>query len=355
LLPAQHFTEPPPRYTEASLVKILEEKGIGRPSTYAPTIETIVTRGYVRRVEKKFEPTELGFVVVDLLKEYFEKIVDVEFTAGMEDRLDDIADGDITWLEVLQQFYGPFNKDLNHAEAAIGHVELPVQVSDVKCDNCGKMMVIKQGRYGDFLACPGFPECRQTKPLLKETGAQCPKCQGAVVERRTKRGKKFFGCENYPACDFTTWDAPLAEKCSQCGAFMVRHRYKNGGTASRVVRHHHRVVRVLPVHERGDVPLVQRQVRHARHHRRIGVAVVRRIQLARRARHRLPPGCRPVPGLAGGGPGTGRTLRPASPQGSPAAAQGARPRGRRRAARGRAFPCPGARLGGASGGLAGAA
>ncbi|BBB93198.1 MAG TPA: type I DNA topoisomerase [Methylomusa anaerophila] len=233
LLPAQHFTEPPPRYTEASLVKILEEKGIGRPSTYAPTIETIVTRGYVRRVEKKFEPTELGFVVVDLLKDYFKKIVDVEFTAGMEDQLDDIADGDISWLEVLRQFYEPFNKDLVHAEEAIGHVELPVQVSDVKCENCGRMMVIKQGRYGDFLACPGFPECRNTKPLVKETGAKCPKCQGAVVERRTKRGKTFYGCENYPACDFTTWDTPLAEKCPQCGSFMVRHRFKNGGVTSR--------------------------------------------------------------------------------------------------------------------------
>lgn len=227
--PKQHFTEPPPRYTEASLVKVLEEKGIGRPSTYAPTIETIVERGYVERIEKKFHPTELGFVVLDLLKEYFKKIVDIEFTAGMEDKLDDIADGDASWLEVLEDFYHPFAQDLNFAEEAIGHVELPVEVSDIPCENCGRMMVVKQGRYGNFLACPGFPACRNTKPILKDTGVKCPKCDGSIVERKTKRRKVFYGCNNYPECDFNIWDMPLTENCPVCGAFMVRHKFKNGG------------------------------------------------------------------------------------------------------------------------------
>ncbi|HWR43180.1 type I DNA topoisomerase [Sporomusa sp.] len=230
--PKQHFTEPPPRYTEASLVKILEEKGIGRPSTYAPTIETIVDRGYVERVDKKFLPTELGFVVLDLLKQYFDKIVDAEFTAGMEDKLDDIAEGDASWLSVLEQFYDPFAKDLSFAEESIGHVELPVAVSDIPCENCGRMMVVKQGRYGNFLACPGFPACRNTKPILKDIGVKCPKCSGAIVERQTKRRKVFYGCENYPECDFNTWDMPLKDNCQVCGAFMVRHKYKNGGVAA---------------------------------------------------------------------------------------------------------------------------
>ncbi|SCM80476.1 DNA topoisomerase 1 [uncultured Sporomusa sp.] len=232
LEPKQHFTEPPPRYTEASLVKVLEEKGIGRPSTYAPTIETIVVRGYVERVEKKFHPTDLGIVVLDLLKQYFERIIDVEFTAGMEDKLDAIAEGDASWLGVLEEFYDPFAKDLSFAEEAIGQVELPVEVSDIPCENCGKMMIIKQGRYGNFLACPGFPACRNTKPILKDIGVKCPKCGGAVVERKTKRRRIFYGCEKYPECDFTTWDLPLNDNCPICGTYMVRHKYKNGGFAA---------------------------------------------------------------------------------------------------------------------------
>ncbi len=226
IVPAQHFTEPPPRYTEATLVKILEEKAIGRPSTYAPIIETIVNRGYVDRVDKKFQPTDLGFVVVDLLKEYFPDIVDVDFTAGMENRLDDIAEGERTKNDVLSAFYLPFATTLASAEEQIGHVELPVEVSDVQCENCGRFMVVKQGRYGSFLACPGFPACRNTKPILKETGVLCPKCQSAIVERRTKRGKVFFGCSGYPACDFTTWDTPLKDTCAECGAFKVRHNFR---------------------------------------------------------------------------------------------------------------------------------
>lgn len=227
--PKQHFTEPPPRYTEASLVKVLEEKGIGRPSTYAPTIETIVDRGYVERIEKKFQPTELGFVVLDLLKQYFDKILDVEFTAGMEDKLDDIAEGDASWLTVLEEFYTPFAQDLSFAEEAIGHVELPVEVSDVPCENCGQMMVVKQGRYGNFLACPGFPACRNTKPILKDIGVPCPKCGSDIVERHTKRRRVFYGCEKYPECDFNTWDMPLKENCQTCGSYMIRHKFKNGG------------------------------------------------------------------------------------------------------------------------------
>ncbi|WP_177505366.1 type I DNA topoisomerase [Anaerosinus sp.] len=228
VLPKQHFTEPPPRYNEASLVKTLEEKGIGRPSTYSPIIETILGRGYVVRVDKKFEPTELGFVVVDMLKEYFETIVDAEFTAGLENQLDEIAEGKIDKNQLLEEFYEPFAKTLEHAEEAIGHVELPEEISDIPCEHCGRMMVVKQGRYGKFLACPGFPECRNTKPLLKDTGVICTKCGGAIVERRSKRGKHFYGCKNYPECDFVSWDMPLKENCEVCGAFMLKHNYKNG-------------------------------------------------------------------------------------------------------------------------------
>lgn len=228
VLPKQHFTEPPPRYNEASLVKILEEKGIGRPSTYSPIIETILARGYVVRAEKKFEPTELGFVVVDMLKEYFESIVDAEFSAGLENQLDEIAEGKVTKNQLLRNFYDPFAQTLNYAEEAIGHVDLPVEVSDIPCEHCGKLMVVKQGRYGKFLACPGFPDCRNTKPLLKDTGVICAQCGGNIVERRTKRGKNFYGCKNYPDCDFVTWDKPMTENCPACHAFMLRHNYKNG-------------------------------------------------------------------------------------------------------------------------------
>ena len=227
-LPQQHFTEPPPRYNDASLVKTLEEKDIGRPSTYAPIIETIQARGYVQRVEKQFRPTELGFVVLDMLEEYFKDIVDVKFTAGMEHELDEIAEGKLQRNEVLAEFYSPFEETLEKADEAIGHVELPVEESDEICELCGRRMVIKQGRFGKFLACPGFPECRNTKPILKDTGVKCPKCGGKIVERRTRRGKSFYGCENYPNCDYTTWDAPQAENCKSCGAFLLKHSYRNG-------------------------------------------------------------------------------------------------------------------------------
>ena len=228
MLPQQHFTEPPPRYNDASLVKTLEEKDIGRPSTYAPIIETIQARGYVQRIEKQFQPTELGFVVLDMLEEYFKDIVDVKFTANLENELDEIAEGKIEKNALLKEFYDPFESTLEKADEAIGHVELPVEVSDVKCELCGRMMVVKQGRYGKFLACPGFPECRNTKPILKDTGVKCPKCGGSIVERRTRRGRNFYGCENYPECDYVTWDAPQKEVCEKCGSFLLKHRYRNG-------------------------------------------------------------------------------------------------------------------------------
>ena len=227
-LPQQHFTEPPPRYNEASLVKTLEEKEIGRPSTYAPIIETILARGYVIRQDKHFQPTELGFVVIDMLEEYFKNIVDAKFTAELENELDEIADGRVEKNHLLKEFYGPFEDTLEKADEAIGHVELPVEVSDVQCELCGRMMVVKQGRYGKFLACPGFPECRNTKPLLKDTGVKCPKCGGSIVERRTKRGRSFYGCKNYPECDYVTWDQPQKETCEKCGSFLLKHHYKNG-------------------------------------------------------------------------------------------------------------------------------
>ncbi|WP_338626173.1 type I DNA topoisomerase [Selenomonas sp. TAMA-11512] len=228
LLPEQHFTEPPPRYNEASLVKTLEEDEIGRPSTYAPIIETIIARGYVVRKEKQFQPTELGFMVNDMLEEYFKDIVDVKFTADMERRLDDIADGKTRKDALLKDFYAPFEETLKQADSAIEQVEAPVEVSDVVCEKCGRNMVVKLGRFGKFLACPGFPDCRNTKPILKETGAQCPKCSKQIVERRSKRGRTFYGCESYPDCDYMTWDQPLKEPCKECGALMLAHRYRNG-------------------------------------------------------------------------------------------------------------------------------
>jgi len=230
LLPKQHFTQPPPRYTEATLIKTLEEKGIGRPSTYAPILDTVVGRGYVERKQKQLVPTELGFVVVDLLKKYFQEIIDVEFTANMEQKLDEIEEGAVNWKEVLYDFYYPFKKELEIADQEIGHIEVADEVSDVICENCGRNMVIKHGRYGKFLACPGFPECRNTKPLLTETGVTCPQCkEGKVVVRSTKKGKKFYGCSNYPQCEFVSWDEPSKEKCPNCQGYLLIKRVRGKG------------------------------------------------------------------------------------------------------------------------------
>ncbi|MBM7854414.1 DNA topoisomerase-1 [Desulfohalotomaculum tongense] len=220
--PKQHFTQPPPRYTDASLVKALEEQGIGRPSTYAPIVETIQKRGYVVRENKQFYPTELGTIVVELLKEYFPDIINVEFTAEMEENLDKIEEGDLDWVKVLREFYNPFVKTLEKAEAAIGKVEIEDEVTSEVCEQCGRNMVIKFGRYGKFLACPGFPECRFTKPLLEPTGVKCPRCDGDIVLRRSKKGRKFYGCSNYPQCEFMSWDQPVKEKCPRCGGLMVK-------------------------------------------------------------------------------------------------------------------------------------
>ncbi len=217
----QHFTEPPPRYNEAALVKALEELGIGRPSTYATIIDTIQSRGYVVREQKRFFPTELGQIVVDLLKEFFPKIIDVEFTAALESQLDEVEDGNADWLEVLEHFYYPFEQDLQHAELEMQRVEIAPEESDVECELCGRRMVYKTGRYGQFLACPGFPECRNTKPLIKDTGAKCPECQNKLVERRSKKGRLFYGCLGYPECDFVVWNKPVAKVCPQCGGLMV--------------------------------------------------------------------------------------------------------------------------------------
>ncbi|HHY46706.1 MAG TPA: type I DNA topoisomerase [Firmicutes bacterium] len=220
--PEQHFTEPPPRYTEATLVKALEEKGIGRPSTYAPIIDTIIRRNYVELEDKRFRPTDLGFVVVDLLKEWFPNIVDVEFTARMEEDLDRIAEGNLNWVEVVSNFYAPFDKVVEDALEKVGHVTVPDEVSEEKCPECGRNLVVKYGRFGKFLACPGFPECRYTKPIVREVGVKCPICQAPVVERKTKKGRKFYGCSRYPECEFTTWGTPTEKTCPKCGAFLIK-------------------------------------------------------------------------------------------------------------------------------------
>lgn len=231
LIPAeQHFTEPPAHFTEATLIKELEEKGIGRPSTFAPTIVTLLTRGYVVKEAKKLLVTELGIMTVDMLTEYFKGLINIGFTAQMEEKLDEVAEKKHTKDEVLSEFYGPFKKDLDHAGVAIPIVEIPLEVSDVPCDKCndGTMMVIREGRFGKFLACPNFPKCRNTKPILHPIGVKCPKCGADILERKSKTGKVFYGCEKYPECDYTTWDKPLNEKCPDCGAMMLEHVERNG-------------------------------------------------------------------------------------------------------------------------------
>ncbi len=221
LEPKQHFTQPPSRFTEASLVKSLEENGIGRPSTYAPIIATIQSRGYVCKEKKNLFPTELGEIVVGLLKEYFSKILDVEFTAGMEEKLDQVEEGELVWQEVVGNFYEPFEKDLLHAEEKIEVIPIEEETSDEKCPKCGQNLKVKQGRYGKFLACPGFPDCRFTKPFVEETGVKCPACKGNIVVRRSRKGRRFFGCSNYPECDFTSWDEPVDQYCPECEHFLV--------------------------------------------------------------------------------------------------------------------------------------
>ncbi len=217
----QHFTEPPPRYTEASLVRKMEEEGIGRPSTYAPTIETIQSRGYILKEEKHLFPTELGDIVITLLKEHFPDILNLEFTANLEEKLDLIEEGKAPWKAVVEDYYTPFAVTLAEADEKIGKVKIEDQVSEEICENCGRNMVIKMGRYGKFLACPGFPECRNTKPLFEEVGTNCPTCSKPLVVRRSKKGRKFYGCLGYPECDFVSWEMPAPDPCPECQKLMV--------------------------------------------------------------------------------------------------------------------------------------
>lgn len=227
--PKQHFTQPPPRYTEARLVKTLEELGIGRPSTYAPTLETIQKRGYVAIEEKKFMPTELGELIIEQMEQFFPEILDVEFTAHMEGDLDHVEEGAEDWVKVLGEFYESFEKRLEVAEEEMKEIEIVDEVSDEICEKCGKPMVYKLGRFGKFLACSGFPECRNTKPIIKDIGVECPKChEGKVVERRSKKGRVFYGCDQYPECDFVSWDKPSAKPCPECGSWMIEKRNKQG-------------------------------------------------------------------------------------------------------------------------------
>ncbi len=271
LEPKQHFTEPPPRYSEATLVKALEERGIGRPSTYAPTISTVIDRGYVEKDERRLKPTELAFLVNDLLTEHFTSVVDYDFTANMENTLDDVAEGKTEWAPVIKAFYDPFHENLEVKEKELSKKKLTETATDVVCDKCGKPMVIKMGRFGKFLACSGYPDCKNTKPLAKDgasaaepektdevcdkcgapmiikhgrfgaflscsrypdcknmksiqkkTGAKCPKCkEGEIVEKRTKRGRNFFACNRYPDCDFAMWSKPTGEACPKCGNLLV--------------------------------------------------------------------------------------------------------------------------------------
>jgi DNA topoisomerase I len=227
--PKQHFTQPPPRYTEARLVKTMEEKGIGRPSTYAPTLDTIQKRGYVMLEDKRFVPSELGEIVISLMEEFFPEILNVEFTAHMEEDLDHIEEGKADWVKILERFYEHFQKRLKVAEEEMKEVEIQDEVSDESCEKCGKPMVYKFGRYGKFLACSGFPDCRNTKAIVKSTGVKCPKCEkGEIVERKSKKRRTFYGCDRYPDCDFVSWDKPVERPCPKCQSMMVEKRRKKG-------------------------------------------------------------------------------------------------------------------------------
>ncbi|WP_296111421.1 type I DNA topoisomerase [uncultured Limosilactobacillus sp.] len=227
--PAQHFTQPPARYTEAALVKALEENGVGRPSTYAPTLDTIQRRYYVRLVSRHFEPTELGEIVDTIISEQFPEIVNVKFTADVEQNLDAVEAGKENWVKVIDDFYQPFAKEVVQAEDQVAKIEMRDELAGQDCDICGAPMVIKMGRYGKFYACSRFPNCRNTKAIVKDTGITCPKCgQGTVVERKSKRNRTFYGCSRYPDCDFVSWDRPIDRKCPKDGHFLVEKKVKGG-------------------------------------------------------------------------------------------------------------------------------
>jgi DNA topoisomerase-1 len=220
-IPEQHFTQPPPRYSEALLVRTMEELSIGRPGTYAATISTLGYRGYVTKENKVFYPTELGEIVNDIMSDYFKDIVDIDFTARMEDDLDKVEHGEIEWKTIVRGFYPPLETKIKEAEERIGHIEVKPEETDVLCENCGRNMVIKMGRFGKFLACPGFPDCRNAKPLLEEAGVDCPLCKAKVVVKKSKKGRKYFGCERNPECGFISWNIPTGGNCPVCGEYLV--------------------------------------------------------------------------------------------------------------------------------------
>ncbi|MCY7975120.1 type I DNA topoisomerase [Bacillus inaquosorum] len=227
--PEQHFTQPPPRYTEARLVKTLEELGIGRPSTYAPTLDTIQRRGYVGLDNKRFVPTELGQIVLDLIMEFFPEIINVEFTAKMEKDLDHVEEGNTEWVKIIDNFYTDFEKRVKKAEAEMKEVEIEPEYAGEDCELCSSPMVYKMGRYGKFLACSNFPDCRNTKPIVKQIGVKCPSCgEGNIVERKSKKKRVFYGCDRYPDCEFVSWDKPIERKCPKCGKMLVEKKLKKG-------------------------------------------------------------------------------------------------------------------------------
>ena len=230
LEPNQHFTQPPARYTEASIIKALEENGIGRPSTYAPTITTVIQRGYVEREGKSLVPTQLGEVTNQLMEEQFSSIVNVDFTAEMETNLDRVEEGKADWVQTLGNFYGEFEQNLKEAEKKMEgmKLEVPDEVTDVICENCGRNMVVKMGRYGKFLACPGYPECKNTKKIVQETPGTCPVCGGKIHAKKSKKGKTYFGCEHNPQCQFMTWDKPVADLCPKCGSTLFQKAGRGG-------------------------------------------------------------------------------------------------------------------------------
>lgn len=227
--PEQHFTQPPPRYTEARLVKTLEELGIGRPSTYAPTLDTIQKRGYVALDNKRFIPTELGEIVLNLIIEFFPEIINVEFTAKMEKELDSVEEGTIEWVRIIDSFYQDFAKRVEKAEAEMQEVEIEPEYAGVDCEECGHPMVYKMGRYGKFMACSNFPDCRNTKPIVKDIGVKCPTChEGNIVERKSKKRRIFYGCDRFPECEFVSWDKPIERKCPKCENMLVEKKLKKG-------------------------------------------------------------------------------------------------------------------------------
>ncbi len=221
LIKEQHFTQPPAHYTEASLVKTLEELGIGRPSTYAPTISTLIARRYVVKDKKNLHVSELGTAVNDMMCDAFPAIVDVNFTANMESLLDRVEEGKVDWKDLIRNFYPDLNEAVTKAEKELENVKIEDEVTDVICEKCGRNMVVKYGPSGKFLGCPGFPDCRNTKPYLEKIGVKCPDCGKDIVLRRTKKGRIFYGCESYPDCEFSTWQRPVEEKCPRCGGLMV--------------------------------------------------------------------------------------------------------------------------------------